>query len=158
MSYSQLPLRLRIYIAASAAAAALAAAYAARGHEVQDWKLFLGLLAVATLAGALKVELPISFGRMSLGSVVTFFALFCLDVPEAIAVNCMSAVAGTCCKRVDGVTRFDLCRIPVYRMVFNLANHALSAAAAGWAFRQAAGVERNISPVDMAVPIGIAAG
>ena len=104
MSYSQLPPRLRTYIAASAVAAALAAGSTLRGHQVHDWKLFLGLLAVATLAGALKVELPISFGRMSLGSVVTFFALFTLDIPEAIAVNCISAVASTCFKRIEGVT------------------------------------------------------
>ena len=72
MSYSQLPPRLRTYIAASAVAAALAAGPSLRGHHVHDWTQFLGLLAVATLAGALKVELPIPYGRMSLGSVVTF--------------------------------------------------------------------------------------
>ncbi len=48
MSYSQLPPRLRTYIAVSAAAAVLAAGSTLRGHHVHDWKLFLGLLARST--------------------------------------------------------------------------------------------------------------
>src|SRR5260370_20357846 len=134
MRYSQLPPRLRTYIMASAVSAALATGVSTWGHPVRDWELFLGLLALAGLAGAMKVELPVRWGRMSLGSAVTFFALFSLGIPEAIAVNAVSAIASSCFKRLEGITKFDLTGIPPYRILFNLANHTLCAAAAGWAF------------------------
>src|SRR5437870_3396361 len=121
MSYCQLPPRLRLYILISAATATLTAALTLRGHQVPDWRLFLALLGLAALAGGLKVELTVRWARMSLGSAVTFFALLSLGVPEAIAVNCMSAFASMCFKRVNGATRFSLAGIPVYRMVFNVA-------------------------------------
>lgn len=157
MSYWQLPPRLRIYIMASAVTAALAAGFAARGHQVRDWDLFLGLLGLGAFAGALKVELPIRWGRMSLGAVVTFFALFQLGIPEAIAVNSMSAIAGSCVTRLGGVTRFNLTGVPLYRMAFNLANHALCAAAAGWAFQAAGGRSGRTHP-DLFGAIAFAAG
>src|SRR5712692_5377371 len=156
MSYWQLPPLLRIYIMASAATAALAAGIAARGHQVRDWDLFLGLLGLGALAGAMKVELPIRWGRMSLGSVATFFALFALGVPEAIAVNAMSAIASSCFTRLGGVTRFHLTGVPLYRVLFNLANHALCAAAAGWAFQAAGGGTGRAQP--HLVAIAFAAG
>src|SRR6187200_445765 len=99
MRYSQLPPRLRAYILVSVVAAALTSGAAMRGHHVPDWGLFLGLLALAGLGGALKVELPVRWGRMSLGAAVTFFALLRLGTPEAVAVNMVSAVASACFRR-----------------------------------------------------------
>src|SRR5437660_6641377 len=108
MSYCQLQPRLRLYILASAATAALTSALTVRGHHVPDWRLFQCLLGLAALAGGLKVELTVRWARMSLGSAVTFFTLLSLGVPEAVAVNCMSAIASMCFKRVNGVTRLSL--------------------------------------------------
>ncbi len=155
MTYWQLPPRLRNYIMASAVAAALAAGVAARAHPVPDWRLFLGLLGLGAFAGAMKVELPVRWGRMSLGSVVTFFALFNLGVPEAIAVNGMSALASSCFTRLEGVTRFNLTGVPLYRVLFNLSNHVLCAAAAGWAFQATGG---RVGRPHLFGPIALAAG
>ena len=92
MTFAQLPPRLRAYILVSAVLAALTSTLALCGHRFDDWGLFVGLLGLAALAGALKVELPVQWGRMSLGSAVTFFALLQLGAPEAIAVNAISAL------------------------------------------------------------------
>jgi diguanylate cyclase (GGDEF)-like protein/putative nucleotidyltransferase with HDIG domain len=140
MNFSQLPPRLRAYILVSAALAALTSALTLRGYQFRDWGLFLGLLGMAGLAGALKVELPVKWGRMSLGSAVTFFALLRLGIPEAVAVNAISALASACFRRIDGRIRFSVAGVPLYRILFNLSNHALCAAAAGWAFRLGGGV------------------
>lgn len=157
MRYSQLPARLRVYILVSASAAALASAWVIHGHAVRDWRLFLGLLVLAALAGGLKVELTVRWARMSLGSAVTFFALLSLGIPEAVAVNAMSALASMFVKRIDGATRFGFGGIPVYRMVFNLANHALCAVAAGCAFQSVGGVSCGPHAHQVVMPILIGA-
>jgi diguanylate cyclase (GGDEF)-like protein/putative nucleotidyltransferase with HDIG domain len=157
MNFSQLPPRLRAYILVSAALAALTSGLTMRGHQVQDWGLFVGLLGLAGLAGALKVELPVQWGRMSLGAAVTFFALLRLGIPEAIAVNAISALASACFRRIDGKARFNVAGVPLYRIIFNLSNHALCAAAAGGAFRLVGGVSgAQHSQIDV-VAIGCSA-
>jgi diguanylate cyclase (GGDEF)-like protein/putative nucleotidyltransferase with HDIG domain len=158
MSYSQLPPRLRAYILVSALLAALTGGLALRGHYFHDTGLFVGLLVLAALAGALKVELAVQWGRMSLGSAVTFFALLRLGIPEAIAVNAISALASACFRRIDGKTRFNVVGVPLYRIIFNLSNHALCAAAAGWAFRVIGGASgARLSQLDVAAIAGSAA-
>jgi diguanylate cyclase (GGDEF)-like protein/putative nucleotidyltransferase with HDIG domain len=159
MTYTQLPPRLRAYIPASAAAAALATGLSLGTKRVDDWGLFLGLMALAALAGALKVELPVRWGRLSLGSTVIFFALLRLGIAEAILANYASALGSSCFRRQDGVTRFDLSGVPPYRIIFNLANHALCAAAAGWVL-YGAGRALGVRPAGLTlapVPIALAA-
>jgi putative nucleotidyltransferase with HDIG domain len=68
---------------------------------------------------------------MTLGLALAYFTLLELGVPQAALANALAAIGGLALNRRHGPWRFGLRGVPTCQLLFNVANHILSAVAGG---------------------------
>ncbi len=125
----------RAYVVVVTIAGAACLADAARHLPPQDIGLFLGLLALAVVTSAAKIELPLgrSQSNLSLSHAVNFWALFALGPALTVVIAAISAWA-QCTVRTGG-------RNPLHQVVFSIASLALTVWVAGLPLSLALGAD-----------------
>lgn len=138
--------RSRAYLVAVSVAGLIALAASAPSVPFQEWR---GLLLFAALCGVAQL-MPVSLFRSSSVSVsagVVFAGLILYGPMAAIWINLGSAAVAAFRPRLK----------PVHKIIFNIGNHALAAAAAGAVYVGVGGTSRPQQMFAVVLPILVAA-
>lgn len=135
MSLSELPRALRAYIVAHTALLAPLAWLVASWPGPPSWSLTAVLLVAAAVFSTLKLELAVFHGRIT-----PTFALVCLTLllqgsQAAVLCAALGAAVGSLVSVRRESWRIRRARQPLYRVGFNVCNHAAAAALGGLCYR-----------------------
>ena len=124
-TFATLPPKARGYVGAVIVGGAASLIVALAQVRVPFSGLFLGLLALAVVASAAKIELPLgrSQSNLSLSHAVNFWALFALG-PWPTVYIAMAGAWAQCTLRAAG-------KNPLHRIVFSIASLMITVAIAG---------------------------
>jgi len=137
-----MPKLLRIYIYTIFAIGLTAALFLFPDFRYGVW---LEIAVLAVLAGLLEiytVELP-NGTVFAGGSIITFGVLFCYGLPEAMAVEIITALT----------TSVMIHRVKPMHVLFNVGQYAISLAAAGFVFVRLGGVKGEIGWEELPVAV-----
>jgi putative nucleotidyltransferase with HDIG domain len=135
------------------AGAALAVAHWGPLPAHGQWALFAVLALLGLAAGALKVELCARWGRITMAYAVTCFTLLAAGPGAALTVNALAALGGLYFNQREGRGRFNPRRVPLYQVLFNVANYLLCVAAAEVVFAACGGRRGSFGLQQAALPV-----
>ncbi|HKN48558.1 MAG TPA: hypothetical protein VJ144_11375, partial [Candidatus Polarisedimenticolia bacterium] len=126
--------RFFIILVCAAGLLALGAAWALAPRPASPWPILVAV-ALSVLAAPFTVPLPV-FGNVSIAFTFVFATLLMLGTPPAAVAAAASGLAASLLRRGK--------RPPLYRLVFNSCALALTAVAAGTAYRLAGALPGSI--------------
>lgn len=129
MSYRELPLRLRWYLALHVPVLLVCGVAAGRLPGCSSPGITAALALGAALFSAWKLELPVFHGRLTMAFVAISLALLLQGPRAAVLAAAAGALAGTFFRPVSLSWRLQTLRPPFYRVWFNVANCLLAAVA-----------------------------
>ncbi len=139
MRFSDLPPRLKLFIAGHLCVIPLVFHALASAHLRPDWWL-VALLLLSTLVFSMwKVELTILQGRMTPTFAVVCLALLLQGLPAALLCAAFGALVGSFVRSERGGWTITLLRPQAYRVWFNVANCVLACVTAATVFALVAG-------------------
>ena len=152
MRFSQLPTKLKAFIILQAIAALVIVATHVRPIGRDEQSLMVLTVVLAAIAGAMKVDVNIRLGWISLGFAVTYFALLALGPTAAMLTTAMGVLTGVV-YTPKGKQRIDFGKAFSHKALFNLCNGLLSAAVMSWCYRWMGGRFGSFDITTMALPV-----
>jgi putative nucleotidyltransferase with HDIG domain/diguanylate cyclase (GGDEF)-like protein len=153
MSFKKLPLRLKLLISAQTVLGVIALALAWRQPAHANWGVLAFLTLFGIIGGACKVDLTVTFGRLSLGFTVTYFALILFGTSEALIVG----LAGTIASQIFNLkrTKNRICfpKALSVQAIYNYGNGILATVAMGWVFYSLGGRPQHFDLATTTLPI-----
>ena len=143
-----MPLKLKVYIGAVTGLAIALFIYLASSLSLTTdmWWVLTIFIILSTIAEFMPVDLPVG-GNVTIGFPIDFVVMLVYGPATAIIVTSFGAFIG---EIVEGKTRW-------YKIVFNVAQYALSAGIAGMVYQGLGGVVGAVNLTNYIVPAAICA-
>lgn len=126
MKYSELPLKLQAYIAVNILSLGVVIAMLAFQPGPQNPGMFALLLLLAAVFSTWKVELTVLQAKMTLAFAIACLAVLLQGTTAAVACALLGAFCGSYLRPGEKSWQLRVVRLPLYRVLFNLGNCALS--------------------------------
>jgi putative nucleotidyltransferase with HDIG domain len=143
-----LPLKLKVYIGAVTGLAIVLFIYLASSLSLtaNTWLILTFFIVLSTVAEFMPVDLPVG-GNVTIGFPIDFVVILVYGPATAMIVTVFGALIG---EIIEGKTRW-------YKIVFNIAQYALSAGIAGIVYQGLGGVVGAVNLTNYIVPAAICA-